>query len=373
MSDEGKAGDRAREVHARLVAARLRRLQADGASADELLAALHDGPAHERAWELGADGEEVVAGVLDTAAARRGFGVLHDLAVPGSRANIDHVVVGAGGVTVIDTKAWSGPVVVGPRGVRVGGWGKRREVEAIAAQVELVTDVLMAAGFDVPVHGVLCLANRNVGASAALQATGPVWVGTAKAVVDSVSRGGACLRIEAITIMDVLERHFRPRSVVKVGAALHVLPEPAGAFSLSVRARRGTWPRPARRSSTGAPSRRRGRSSARGGSRETTAELVVKLILIGALFWGALTVLGRGVTRHPLTATSLLAMRADLRSRAVAAAGGPVHGPSIAMTTRHFRLRYRRAGCTIRIDLNRATARTAADGALVPGRRCPRH
>jgi hypothetical protein len=33
---------------------------------------------------------------------------LHDLAVPGSRANIDHLVVGPGGVFVIDSKQYRG-------------------------------------------------------------------------------------------------------------------------------------------------------------------------------------------------------------------------------------------------------------------------
>jgi Nuclease-related domain len=35
---------------------------------------------------------------------RQGWAVLHDLAVPRSRANIDHLVIGPGGVFVIDSK-----------------------------------------------------------------------------------------------------------------------------------------------------------------------------------------------------------------------------------------------------------------------------
>ena len=34
--------------------------------------------------------------------------VLHDLAVPGSRANLDHLVIGRGGVFVIDSKQYRG-------------------------------------------------------------------------------------------------------------------------------------------------------------------------------------------------------------------------------------------------------------------------
>jgi hypothetical protein len=34
--------------------------------------------------------------------------VLHDLAVPGSQANIDHLVIGPGGVAVVDSKQYRG-------------------------------------------------------------------------------------------------------------------------------------------------------------------------------------------------------------------------------------------------------------------------
>jgi Nuclease-related domain len=39
---------------------------------------------------------------------RHGWAVLHDLAVPGSRANLDHLVIGPGGVFVIDSKQYRG-------------------------------------------------------------------------------------------------------------------------------------------------------------------------------------------------------------------------------------------------------------------------
>jgi hypothetical protein len=39
---------------------------------------------------------------------RHGWAVLHDLAVPRSQADIDHLVIGAGGVFVIDSKHYRG-------------------------------------------------------------------------------------------------------------------------------------------------------------------------------------------------------------------------------------------------------------------------
>jgi Nuclease-related domain len=59
------------------------------------------------AWRRGAAGERRTARLLGPLE-RHGWAVLHDLAVPGSRANIDHLVIGPGGVFVIDSKQYRG-------------------------------------------------------------------------------------------------------------------------------------------------------------------------------------------------------------------------------------------------------------------------
>src|SRR5215213_748788 len=59
------------------------------------------------AWRRGAAGERRTARVL-AALERHGWAVLHDLAVPRSQANIDHPVIGPGGVFVIDSKQYRG-------------------------------------------------------------------------------------------------------------------------------------------------------------------------------------------------------------------------------------------------------------------------
>jgi hypothetical protein len=48
------------------------------------------------AWQRGAAGERRTARLLDPLA-RHGWAVLHDLAIPGSQANLDHLVIGPGG------------------------------------------------------------------------------------------------------------------------------------------------------------------------------------------------------------------------------------------------------------------------------------
>jgi hypothetical protein len=58
-------------------------------------------------WRRGAAGERRTARLLDPLE-RQGWAILHDLAIPGSRANIDHLAIGPGGVFVIDSKQYRG-------------------------------------------------------------------------------------------------------------------------------------------------------------------------------------------------------------------------------------------------------------------------
>jgi hypothetical protein len=72
------------------------------------------------AWQRGAAGERRTARLLDPLA-RQGWAVLHDLAVPCSQANLDHLVIGPGGVFVIDSKQYRGsrPAPARPDGAAV--------------------------------------------------------------------------------------------------------------------------------------------------------------------------------------------------------------------------------------------------------------
>lgn len=62
-------------------------------------------------WERGAEGERRVAAVLDRLPAD--FVVFHDLQLPGSKANVDHLVIGVGGIWAIDAKFYSNKITRG--------------------------------------------------------------------------------------------------------------------------------------------------------------------------------------------------------------------------------------------------------------------
>ncbi|WP_232676234.1 nuclease-related domain-containing protein [Nocardioides sp. R-C-SC26] len=106
-------------------------------------------------WERGAVGEETTAAALALLPPDE-WTTFHDLRWPGrQRANIDHVVVGPPGVFVIDTKNWSGPIVVRDGVLRQRGRSRDRSVAGVVDAARAVAAVLRGGG-DQSVLPVLC-------------------------------------------------------------------------------------------------------------------------------------------------------------------------------------------------------------------------
>lgn len=80
----------------------------------------------------------------------------HDLRIAGTDTTIDHVVVGPGGIVVIDTVRCPGRVRSDGVHLRVGGKDRSTLVDMALWRTETVRSVLAARGLrDLPVHGVL--------------------------------------------------------------------------------------------------------------------------------------------------------------------------------------------------------------------------
>lgn len=94
-------------------------------------------------WEAGAAGERETAALL--AGLGPGWHVLHDRALPGSRANVDHLVVSpGGGVVMPDTKQWSARYRVGVRRGRLhhGTHDRQQAVESALFEARTVSRLL---------------------------------------------------------------------------------------------------------------------------------------------------------------------------------------------------------------------------------------
>ena len=128
-------------------------------------------PQSVTAWQTGSHGEARVGGVLDAWAATVGAVVLHDRKIPGSRANIDHLVIARSGVWSIDAKEYKGAVAK----VDVGGWSRAdlrlkvagrdrtKLLDGLGWQMGRVREVLerLAPAPAVPVWGALCFVGSD--------------------------------------------------------------------------------------------------------------------------------------------------------------------------------------------------------------------
>ncbi|MET1088400.1 MAG: nuclease-related domain-containing protein [Arthrobacter sp.] len=95
-----------------------------------------------KAWDAGAVGERVVAEKLSELVPL-GWYVLHDVHWPGRpKANLDHVLVGPGGVVVVDAKNWTGEVKVSSGVLWQGRYARTQAVEGALAQCAAVASVL---------------------------------------------------------------------------------------------------------------------------------------------------------------------------------------------------------------------------------------
>lgn len=108
------------------------------------------------AWRLGAKGERRTARIL-ARLERDGFVAFHDLAVPGSPANINHLVIGPTGVYVIDSKFYRGVVRMGLDGrLWYGARSLDRVLGTLWWEAQQVAEAL-AGGPEIRVYPVLCM------------------------------------------------------------------------------------------------------------------------------------------------------------------------------------------------------------------------
>lgn len=115
-------------------------------------------------WMKGAKGEMKIGKVLEEIAQEHNFKVLHDRMIPGSKANIDHLLITNKGVFIIDAKNYKGKVEIRNNGtffkagsdeLFVDGRNRNKIVEGVKWQVSRVKEELTRVSLDYNVIGVL--------------------------------------------------------------------------------------------------------------------------------------------------------------------------------------------------------------------------
>jgi hypothetical protein len=110
-----------------------------------------------RNWLRGARGERRTARQLRPLL-QHGWVVFHDLAVPESGANADHLVIGPGGIFLVDSKNWHGPLLLGPDGTLWhGSYPVTVTLATIGFEAAAIADALGVPGRNIQpmmvVHG----------------------------------------------------------------------------------------------------------------------------------------------------------------------------------------------------------------------------
>lgn len=94
-------------------------------------------------WRRGAAGERHAARILGRLG-RHGYWLLNDLQVPGSKANLDHLLIGPTGVFYVDAKQWKGTLRLGRDGrLWHNGRSCAKRLETVRWEAQQAQDALV--------------------------------------------------------------------------------------------------------------------------------------------------------------------------------------------------------------------------------------
>jgi hypothetical protein len=176
---------------------------------------LSDDPQSIRAWAKGSEGEQRLAAHLLAAVGDRAI-LLNDRKVPRIRGNIDHLVIAASGIWVIDAKHYRGLVTQRD----VGRWLKtdlrlyvgRRDRTALAEglgwQMAAVRKAL--GGADVPVTAALCFIEADWKLFAKPFQQNRVWVTWPKKLAEMIGEPGPLTPADVAQLADRLAGALPP-------------------------------------------------------------------------------------------------------------------------------------------------------------------
>jgi Nuclease-related domain len=154
-----------------------------------------------RALTQGAEGEKAVGQFLDRLR-EQGYSVFHDVLAEGF--NVDHVLVGPGGVFTVETKTWSKPArgdarvsYDGTRLLVAGHVPERDPIAQAKSQARWIGDILMeSTGHRLPVQPVVVFPGWFVDAAPGSQQA--VWVMEPKGLPAFLSRQTQVLPAEDV-------------------------------------------------------------------------------------------------------------------------------------------------------------------------------
>jgi hypothetical protein len=170
---------------------------------------LSDDPQSTKAWAKGSEGERKLAAHLLQTVGDRAV-MLHDRRIPGSRANIDHLIVAASGIWIVDAKSYKGKVEQRD----VGGWLKKdsrlyvngrdqsKLVGGLAKQIDAVLGAIEDA--DVSIRAALCFVDSEWGLFAKPFYLGGVLITWPRKLSEMIAEPGPLSRSQVMKLAERL-------------------------------------------------------------------------------------------------------------------------------------------------------------------------
>ena len=241
---------------------------------------------YDAAVAKGIEGERVVGAVLEERLADSECVVLHSTRFL-RWGDIDHIVVGPGGITIVDSKNWSGEITVRRGAPAADGRRRPKELAKLEKQCDGVRLALLNGRPDLRltnIQGVLCLAAEPERPLEPL--SGGFLIGGSSATAAHAGRSGPLSSADIDHVRQTLERYLPsvPRHEID---ELHA---PVEGLSVALplgQIKSAESQRPARRTRARTPARRRTtrrrRSSLAARAVGPAVSLGVALAMIGAL------------------------------------------------------------------------------------------
>jgi hypothetical protein len=176
-------------------------------------------PSGAKSWSRGAEGERIVGARLDKLEQEGLIVALHDIRIPGSSANVDHVAVAPSGVHIIDAKYYKNAQI---EVVNKGGWinkdiqlrvAKRNRtnlVDKLAKQIVTVDAAIRDVPLPTTVTPVLCFVHGSWGLLSKGYKLNGVHIVWPKKLEELLRRPGPLSAEWVIYVGDLLKQRLRP-------------------------------------------------------------------------------------------------------------------------------------------------------------------
>jgi len=169
-------------------------------------------PLNETSWKTGAEGERRLSQLLD-----RKLGatcvVLDDRRIPGSKANIDHLVIAPSGVWIVDAKKYKGRIEVvsklfTDKQLLVAGRNKTKLTEGLHRQQAAVLRALSTETHNTTIHMVLCFVDGDLRLSSQREVN-DVLVVSSNSVARLITKSSAA-KIDVERVAAMLDQALPP-------------------------------------------------------------------------------------------------------------------------------------------------------------------